>query len=84
MNLAALPFAEFCIHRKQQFKLGSKVMKRPGKSKSKAVPLQASTGPQGSRKLKFPDYVTTAEHGGKVVRLKPPLPPGNIPGTHFC
>jgi hypothetical protein len=27
-----------------------------------------------------------AHEGGKVVSRKqrPPLPPGNIPGTHFC
>jgi hypothetical protein len=36
--------------------------------------------------LRFPDYMTTAQDGGKVVSLKhrPPLPPGNAPGTHFC
>jgi len=54
--------------------------------KGKAVPLQALTGPEGSRKLGFPDFVTTAQDGGKVVSLtdRPPLPPGNNPGTHFC
>ena len=53
---------------------------------SKAVTLQALSGPQGSRKLRFPDYVTTAQDGGKVVSLthRPPLPPVNTPGTHFC
>ena len=35
--------------------------------KGKAVPLQAWTGPQGSRKLRFPDFMTTAQDGGKVV-----------------
>ena len=56
------------------------------KGKGKAVPLQAWTGPEGSRKLRFPDFVTTAQDGGKVVSLthRPPLPPGNTPGTHFC
>ena len=56
------------------------------KSKGKAVPLQAWSGPEGSRKLRFPDYMTTAQDGGKVVSLthRPPLPPGNAPGTHFC
>ena len=51
----------------------------------KAVPLQAWSGPEGSRKLRFPDFVTTAQDSGKVVSLKhrPPLPPGNTPGTHF-
>jgi hypothetical protein len=54
--------------------------------KGKAVPLQAWGGPEGSRKLKFPDFLTTARDGGKVVSLthRPHLPPGNIPGTHFC
>jgi hypothetical protein len=51
-----------------------------------AVPLQACSGPEGSSKLRFPDYMTTAQGGGKVVSLthRPPLPPGNAPGTHFC
>ena len=63
-----------------------------------AVPLQgwsgpkgsqcryrAWSGPQGSSKLRFPDLVTTAQDGGKVVSLthRPPLTPGNAPGTHF-
>jgi len=50
-----------------------------------AVPLQAWSGPEGSRKLRFPDYMTTQD-GGKVVSLthQPPLPPRNAPGTHFC
>ena len=54
--------------------------------KGKAVPLQAWSGPEGSRKLSFPDYMTTAQDGGKVVSLthRPHLPPGNTPGTHFC
>ena len=54
--------------------------------KGKSVPLQAWTGPEFSRKLRFPDFVITAQYGGKVVSLthRPPLPPGNTPGTHFC
>ena len=50
-----------------------------------AVPLQAGSGPEGSRKLWFPDYMTTAQDGGKVVSPthRPPLTPGNAPGTHF-
>jgi hypothetical protein len=52
----------------------------------KAVPLQAWSGPEGSRKLRFPECMKTAQDGGKVVSLMhlPPLPPGNTPGTHFC
>jgi hypothetical protein len=46
------------------------------KVKSKADPLQAWSGPEGSRKLRFPDFMTTAQDGGKVVSLthQPPLP----------
>jgi len=53
--------------------------------KGKAVPLQSWSGPQGSRKLNFPDYMT-AQDGGKVIdpTHRPPLTPGNVPGTHFC
>jgi hypothetical protein len=51
-----------------------------------AVPLQALSSSEGYRKLRFPDCMTTAQDGGKVVSLthRPPLPPGNAPGTHFC
>jgi len=54
--------------------------------KDKAVPLQAWSGPEGARKLRFPDYMTAAKDGGKVVSPmhRPPIPPGNDPGTHFC
>ena len=41
-----------------------------------AVLLQTWSGPDGSRKLRFPDYMTKAHVGGKVVRLthRPRLP----------
>ena len=54
--------------------------------KGRAVPLQVWSGPEGSRKLRFPDFMTTAQNGGKVVSLthRPPLATGNTPGTHFC
>ena len=32
-------------------------------------PLQSWSGPEGYRKLRFPDYVTTAQDSGKVVIL---------------
>ena len=35
------------------------------KGKGKSVPLQAWSGPEGSRKLRFPDFMTTAQGGGK-------------------
>jgi hypothetical protein len=52
----------------------------------KAVPLQVWSGPGVSRKLRFLDFITTAQDGGKVVSPthRPPLPSGNIPGIHFC
>ena len=53
------------------------------KVKGKAVPLQARSGPEGSTKLRFPDYMTTAQDSGKVVSLTHRTP-GNTPGTHFC
>ena len=54
--------------------------------KGKTVPLQAWSGPDGSRKLIFPDFMTTAQDGDKVVSLthRLLLPPGNAPGTHVC
>jgi hypothetical protein len=37
------------------------------------------------QEVKFPDFLTTAQDGGKVVSPthRPHLPPGNSPGTHF-
>ena len=37
--------------------------------KGKAVPLQAWSGPEGSRKLRFPDFMTTTQDDGKDVSL---------------
>ena len=41
-----------------------------GKATGKVVPLQAWTGPEGSRKLRFPDFVTTAQDGGRLSALR--------------
>jgi hypothetical protein len=48
------------------------------KCKGKAVLLQDWSGPKGSRKLRFPNFKTMAQDGGKVVSLmhRPPLHPG--------
>jgi hypothetical protein len=45
-----------------------------------AVPLQAWSGPEVSRKLRFPDFMTTTQDGGKVASLthRPPLYPQEI------
>jgi len=55
--------------------------------KSKATPLQAWTGPEGSRRLSVPRFQDSRQM--KVVRLSALhtgrlYAPGNIPGTHFC
>ena len=53
-----------------------------GKGKVNAVPW---SGPEGSRNLRFPDFTTRAQDGGKVSLVhRPTLPPGNAPGAHFC
>ena len=43
------------------------------KGKGKAVPLEAGSDPEVSRKLRFPDFVTTEQDGGKLCtgRLYP-------------
>jgi hypothetical protein len=41
------------------------------KVKVKQSRLQAWSGPEGSRKLRFPDFMTTAQDGGNVVNLTP-------------
>jgi hypothetical protein len=48
-------------------------------------PLEAWSGPEGSMKLRVPDFMISQD-GGKVVSLRhrPPLPAGNTSGTHFC
>ena len=43
----------------------------------KAIPVQAWTGREGSRRSRVPDFMT-------VVRIGRLYPPGNIRGTHFC
>ena len=39
------------------------------KAKGKTVPLQAGSVPEGSRKLRFPDFVTVAQDGGRLSAL---------------
>ena len=42
-------------------------------------------GSLGVKELMFPDFMTASQDGVKFVSLthRPPLPPGNAPGTHF-
>jgi len=48
-----------------------------GKGKGKAAPLQARSGPEGSRKLRFPDFMTTAHR--MVVGCQPCAPAALTP-----
>ena len=73
ISLVILPVV--CMERK--FNISIYIVK----GKGKAVPLQAWSGPEGSSKLRFPDFMTTQNVS---LTHRPPLPPGNTPGTHFC
>jgi len=44
--------------------------KGEGKGEGKSVPLQVRSGPEGSRKLKLPDFVTTAQDSGRLSALR--------------
>ena len=41
-----------------------------GKAEGKAVPLQAWSGPEGPRNLRFPDFMATAQDGGRLSALR--------------
>jgi len=47
-----------------------RIGKNKGKGKARAVPLQAWSGPEASRKLRFPDFVTTAQNGEGLSALR--------------
>ena len=81
----SLTFQKVIILRITNFNF-QRVENNKKKAKGKAVPLQAWSGPEGSRNLRFPYYMKTAQDGGKVVSIthRPPLPPGNAPSTYFC
>ena len=42
--------------------------------------------PRGFQEIKVPNFMTTAQDGGKVVSLphRLLLPPGNTSGVHYC
>jgi hypothetical protein len=52
----------------------------------KAIPLKALTGPEGSRRLRLPDFMTIGTWRWQGCQPCAPaaFTPGNIPGTHFC
>jgi len=61
------------------------------KGEGKSVPLQAWSGPEGSRKLRFPDYVTMQRQISPVTGLEWPrgfqevkFPRFHDNGTAWC
>ena len=62
MNYYRMPLGEL----KGQYGEVNSVKKKEGKS----VPLQAWRGPEGCRKLRFPDFMTTAQDGGRLSTLR--------------
>jgi len=71
-----------CVNRRLVYQSGG----TPPPVQVKIIPITGPRCPEGSRKLRFLDYVTMAQDGGKVVSLthRPLLPPWNTPGTYFC
>jgi len=55
---------------------GIAAMNKTSKGKGKAIPLQAWTGPEGSKSLRLPDFKKSAHEGCKVVSPthQPPSP----------
>jgi len=80
-NVQALSYNDFCRGKAISITYSECVWLVKGKGK--AVTLQAWSGPEGSRTLRFPDFIKTSQDGGKVVSFthRPPLPPGNAVGT---
>ena len=83
-NVLTVPFITLASHRFPD--VLHEVFQMQDQVKVKAVPLQAWIGPEGSRKLRLPDFMATAQDGDKIVSLthQPHFLPGNTPGTHFC
>jgi hypothetical protein len=52
----------------------------------KAIPVQSWTGPEGSRRLRLPDFKTIGTQRWYCQPYAPAAftPRGDTPGTHFC
>jgi len=74
-----IPSLRFCISDNHSFEESTVVY-------SKISPITGPRCPEGSRKLRFPDYVTMAQDGGTLSALRTGrfLTPGNTTSTHFC
>jgi hypothetical protein len=51
--------------------------------KGKAIPLQAWTGPEGSRMLRLPDFKKIGTQRWQDCQYYAPAA-FTLPGTHFC
>jgi hypothetical protein len=71
------PFKSSFLNKSLSYKQTPLFILGNARTPAKALPLQAWSGPEGSRKLRFPDFTTTAQNGGKFVSLthRPHLPP---------
>ena len=51
-----------------------------------SYPITGTDGPSGLQEVEAPGISRQSAHeGGKVSpKHRPSLPPGTIPGTHFC
>jgi hypothetical protein len=76
--------ATICVAIAMEFFTRDILQWQPNQCKGKTVPLQAYSDSEDSRKLRFPDYMITVYDGKVSLTHRPPLPPGNAPGTHFC
>jgi hypothetical protein len=54
--------------------------------KGKATPYRPGQALGGTKSLRFPEFKQSAHEDGKFVSPthRPPLPPENIPDSHFC
>ena len=55
-------------HHQQSQQTGS--LQHEGSHKGKAVPLQAWSGPEGSRNLRFPHFMTMVQEGSHNLQVK--------------
>jgi len=63
-------FQLLCLNAEKLIGFTSKLLKfHLVVKEGKAVPLQAWSGLEGSRKLRFPDFMTTARDGGRLSAL---------------
>jgi hypothetical protein len=75
---------DILVHQEMLLKVTE--IKISANDKRQSNPITDPDRPRGFRRLILSDFKQSTQEGGKVVSPthRPPLPPGNIPGTHFC